>query len=164
MGWLMFSLMTVLCWGLYGICLHTGQIGMSDPISGRYKAFLFVGIAYFLIAVLAPLFVLWWQGAAWEFPLRGATWSILAGSVGAIGAFCVLLAFGSGGSPAVVMTLVFAGAPVVNALVVTAKNDLWGDIRWPFAVGILLAAIGAGLVTSYKPVPQHSPPDAVHHR
>ena len=39
------------------------------------------------------------------------------GLAGAGGAFGVLLAFGSGGSPASVMTIVFAGAPVINALV-----------------------------------------------
>jgi len=53
--WLIYALMTVVAWGLYGICLHSGQMGMADPVNGRYKAFLFVGIAYFLTAVLAPL-------------------------------------------------------------------------------------------------------------
>ena len=47
--------MTVVSWGVYGAFLHTGQMGMSDAANGRYKAFLFVGIAYFLTAVLAPL-------------------------------------------------------------------------------------------------------------
>ena len=55
LAWLIFSLMTVISWGVYGVLLHSGQLGMSDPVNGRYKAFLFVGIAYFLTAVLAPL-------------------------------------------------------------------------------------------------------------
>ena len=55
MNWLIFALMTVACWGLYGIFLHAGQVGMADKELGRYKAFLFVGIAYFITAVLAPL-------------------------------------------------------------------------------------------------------------
>ena len=54
-AWLIFALGTVVTWGLYGIFLHMGQVGMSDPANGRYKAFLFVGVAYFLTAVLAPL-------------------------------------------------------------------------------------------------------------
>ncbi len=54
MNWLIFALMTVACWGLYGILLHAGQMGMKDPEAGRYKAFLIVGVAYFLVAVLAP--------------------------------------------------------------------------------------------------------------
>ena len=45
MTWLIFALMTVASWGVYGLLLHTGQTSMADPVNGRYKAFLFVGIA-----------------------------------------------------------------------------------------------------------------------
>jgi drug/metabolite transporter (DMT)-like permease len=160
MNWLAFALMTVVSWGLYGAFLHTGQLGMADPVNGRYKAFLFVGLAYFLTAVLAPLLVLKLQGATWTFPAKGAIWSLIAGSVGAAGAFCVLLAFGAKGSPAVVMTIVFAGAPIVNALYTTILHPPaggWGSIRWQFYVGMLLAVVGAGLVTLYKPAPGPAP-------
>jgi drug/metabolite transporter (DMT)-like permease len=156
MNWLVFALMTVVSWGLYGVFLHTGQLGMADPQNGRYKAFFFVGLAYFLTAVLAPLVVLKLQGAVWTFPARGALWSLLAGTVGAAGAFCVLLAFGAKGTPPVVMTIVFAGAPIVNALyslLLHPPAGGWSGIRWQFYVGLLLAALGAGLVTLYKPVP-----------
>ena len=37
LAWLIFSLMTVLSWGVYGVLLHSGQLGMSDPVNGRYK-------------------------------------------------------------------------------------------------------------------------------
>src|SRR5206468_210529 len=63
MNWLVFALMTVASWGVYGVFLHTGQLGMKDAVNGRYKAFLFVGIAYFLTAVIAPLVVLLMRGA-----------------------------------------------------------------------------------------------------
>ena len=56
--WLAFTMLTVVSWGVYGILLHKGQVLMGDPANGRYKAFLFVGIAYFLTAVLAPLLLL----------------------------------------------------------------------------------------------------------
>ncbi len=156
MGWLVFALMTVASWGVYGIFLHSGQMGMADPVNGRYKAFLFVGIAYFLTAVLAPLAVLTFTGSDWNFPVKGATLSLIAGVVGAIGAFCVLLAFGAKGSPAVVMSIVFAGAPVVNAIVSLSQHPPAGGIgaiRWPFFAGIAMAAIGGCLVTLYKPAP-----------
>src|SRR6267378_8673273 len=113
---LIFALMTVVSWGVYGVFLHTGQTAMKDAVNGRYKAFLFVGLAYFLTAVLAPLAMLVARGADWNYPRAGMGWSLLAGIVGAIGAFGVLLAFGARGTPAVVMSIVFAGAPVVNAL------------------------------------------------
>lgn len=156
MTWLFFALLTVSFWGLYGIFLHSGQLGMADSENGRYKAFLFVGIAYFLTAVLAPLAVLAVRGASWSFPASGMMWSLLAGIVGAIGAFGVLLAFGAKGTPAVVMSIVFAGAPIVNAvvsLILHPPAGGWGSIRWQFAAGILLAALGGCLVTLYKPGP-----------
>ena len=53
LAWLFFALLTVASWGVYGAFLHTGQVAMNDPVHGRYKAFLFVGVAYFITAVLA---------------------------------------------------------------------------------------------------------------
>jgi hypothetical protein len=156
MTWLIWALMTVASWGVYGVLLHAGQISMGDPVNGRYKAFLFVGIAYFLTAVVAPLIVLKLNDATWSFPGRGMALSLAAGIVGAVGAFGVLLAFGAKGSPAVVMSIVFAGAPVVNAFVALAVHPPAGglsSIRWPFVLGIALAAIGGCLVTLYKPGP-----------
>src|SRR3989442_8770487 len=117
--WLAFALLTVVSWGVYGVFLHAGQVAMQDPVNGRYKAFLFVGIAYFLTAVLAPLAMLVVNGASWKMRVAGMGWSLVAGIAGAFGAFAVLLAFGAKGSPAVVMAIVFAGAPVVNAIVAT---------------------------------------------
>lgn len=154
--WLGFALMTVSTWGLYGVFLHTGQMAMGDPVLGRYKAFFFVGIAYFLTAVLAPLAILLVKGASWSLPAKGVTWSLLAGTVGAIGAFCVLLAFGARGSPAVVMSIIFAGAPIVNAVVAMSFHPPAGGMRSvpvPFYLGILLAALGGAMVTLYKPAP-----------
>ncbi|MEO6183373.1 MAG: hypothetical protein ABIP71_09790 [Verrucomicrobiota bacterium] len=156
MNWLIFALMTVVTWGVYGVFLHTGQTNMGDPINGRYKAFLFVGLAYFLTAVLAPLALLLFKGASWNFPAKGMTWSLIAGIVGAIGAFGVLLAFGAKGTPPVVMSIVFAGAPIVNALYSIWQHPPEGglvSIKPQFFIGILLAAIGGCLVTFYKPNP-----------
>lgn len=159
--WLAFALLTVGCWGVYGVFLHTGQVAMQDPVNGRYKAFLFVGLAYFLTAVLAPLGLLLVKGAAFTgYTPRGMIWSLVAGIVGAVGAFGVLLAFGARGTPAVVMSIVFAGAPVVNAiysLVLHPPAGGWGSVRWPFFLGIALAALGGCLVTYFKPGP---PPPA----
>ena len=162
MTWLAFSLLTVLCWGVYGVFLHKGQTlmqtpGATDPAALRYKAFLFVGLAYFLTAVLLPLALLLGKGQAFTgYTGSGMTWSLIAGIAGAAGAFGVLLAFGAKGTPAVVMSIVFAGAPVVNALV-----SLWlfrheidfSKVSPLFYLGILLAVAGGGMVTMYKPAP-----------
>ena len=156
MTWLIWVLMTVATWGVYGVLLHSGQLAMGDPVHGRYKAFLFVGIAYFVTAVVAPLVMLKLNGAAFSFPARGAWLSVLAGITGAAGAFGVLLAFGAKGSPTVVMSIVFAGAPVVNAFTALALHPPAGGfaaLRWQFVLGIALAALGGCLVTFYKPGP-----------
>lgn len=156
MTWLAFAMITVVCFGLYGNFLHSGQVGMADAVNGRFKAFLFVGIAYFLVAVLAPLAVLIFKGASLSFPMKGMAMSLVAGAAGAIGAFGVLLAFGAKGTPAVVMSIVFAGAPVVNAVYSILLHPPAGGvagIKPQFFIGILLAALGGGLVTLYKPAP-----------
>ncbi len=162
LAWLLFALMTVVSWGVYGVFLHTGQVAMQDPVNGRYKAFLFVGLAYFLTAVLAPLALLLAKGAAFSgYTPKGMAWSLFAGIVGAIGAFGVLLAFGAKGTPAVVMSIVFAGAPVVNALYALTLHPPsggWGAVKWQFYVGIALAALGGCLVTYFKPTPAPAKP------
>ncbi|MDA7675186.1 hypothetical protein N8583_02300, partial [Akkermansiaceae bacterium] len=90
MNWLTFALMTVVFWGLYGIFLHKGAIGMADPEHGRMKAFLVVGIAYFLVAVIGPIILLKSSGASLTMTGLGFKWSLIAGTVGAIGALGVL--------------------------------------------------------------------------
>ena len=155
--WLACTFLTVVTWGIYGILLHKGQVAMGDPANGRYKAFLFVGIAYFLTAVLAPLALLLARGVAFSgYTAGGSTWSLIAGIAGAIGAFGVLLAFGAKGKPPEVMAIVFAGAPVINAvlsLILTRHEIDWGRISPLFYIGIALALVGGGLVTLYKPSP-----------
>lgn len=164
MTWLLFALLTVASWGVYGVFLHTGQTSMGggDPAAARYKAFLFVGLAYFLTAVLAPLVLLMLKGTAWSgYTAKGMRWSLIAGIVGAIGAFGVLLAFGAGGKPGVVMSIIFAGAPIVNAIVSLAMHPPaggWSKVPVPFFVGILLAALGGFLVTYFKPAPPPGKP------
>ena len=131
--WLFYSLLTVASWGVYGIFLHTGQVNMADPVNGRYKAFLFVGIAYFLTAVLAPLAVLVAKGASWNFPAPGLWWSLIAGIVGAIGAFGVLTAyafiskrdFNALGSFFMVGLWVVIGTMVLNMFFRNPALDLW---------------------------------------
>ena len=86
--------MTVICWGTYGVCMHTGSMNMKNPEHGRIMAFLWVGLAYFLTAVIAPIIILKLKGAPidfWAYPAKGWQWSLIAGTLGAIGALGVLL-------------------------------------------------------------------------
>jgi hypothetical protein len=103
-----------------------------------------------------------WNGASTNFfsyPSRGQTWSLVAGIVGAVGAFGVLLAFGAAPQPKaayvpVVMSIIFAGAPIVNALVSMGQHPPEGGmsaIKWQFWAGIILAAVGGSMVALFKP-------------
>lgn len=162
MTWILFALLTVACWGVYGVYLHKGQTEMADMANGRWKAFLFVGFAYFIVAVIAPLAMLRMNGASTNFlgyPGGGQMWSLIAGIVGAVGAFGVLLAFGAAPQPKaayipVVMSIIFAGAPIVNALVSMWQHPPHGglaEVKWQFWAGILIAAIGGSMVALFKP-------------
>ncbi|MGZ5568691.1 MAG: hypothetical protein ACXWKG_16905, partial [Limisphaerales bacterium] len=65
------------------------------------------------------------------------------------------------GKPGVVMSIVFAGAPVVNAVVAILMHPPQGglgSIKPQFYLGILLAALGGCLVTLYKPAPPKPAP------
>jgi hypothetical protein len=147
MSWVVFVAGAVLSWGLYGVSLHRGQVGLGNPL----KALLCVGVAYVLIAVLVPAATLSSQGQLRDFNASGATIATFAGALGALGAVCIIFAFRAGASPLYVMPLVFGGAPLVNVIATaiihppkTAPNPL-------LYVGFLMAAIGAGMVLYYRP-------------
>ena len=147
MSWLWFVAGAVLSWGLYGPALHRGQVGLGNPM----KALLGVGVAYFLIAVLVPVAGLSSQGQLNGFPRAGLVAAIAGGALGALGAVCIIFAFKTGGSPSVVMPLVFGGAPLVNVLVSMAMHPPKVPPNPLLYAGYVLAAVGAGLVLYYKP-------------
>jgi hypothetical protein len=60
-----------------------------------------------------------------------------------------------------VMSTIFAGAPIVNAIVATIMHPPkagFASIRWEFILGIVLAAFGGFLVTKFKPTDAPPPP------
>jgi uncharacterized membrane protein len=148
MSWIIFALLAALFWGLYGPVLHTGQVALGSPM----RALLCVGVAYFLIGVLVPLVSLVSQGQLLQgFNMKGTVAATLGGTLGAVGAICIIYAFRSGGLPTYVMPLVFTGAPLINVIFSmilhppkTAPNPL-------LFVGYILAALGAGMVLYFKP-------------
>ena len=147
MNWILFVAGAVLSWGLYGPTLHRGQITLGNPL----RALLCVGLAYFLIAVLVPAAGLTAQGELKGFSTPGVTAATIAGSLGALGAVCIIWAFRSGGSPLYVMPLVFAGAPIVNVLYSMWQHPPRVAPSPLLYVGFVLAALGGYLILHYKP-------------
>lgn len=151
MKWLIFVLLTILCWGAYVPTIHEGQLAIGGKSRGLW-AFLFVGAAYFLTAVLVPLALLAARGdLAVVPPAKGWQISLLAGVLGAIGALGVILALMYGGTPTTVPPLVFARAPIVATLIGMALHRPSQMPSPLFFVGLVLAATGAALVLRYKP-------------
>src|SRR5438034_8516223 len=167
--WWMFVIGAVISWGVYVPVLHEGQAAMGDgkPSAGAVRAFLCVGLAYFVTAVVIPLIVLsmdWAEGERLNFSDKSGslqtyalTFATLGGVAGAAGALCIIFSIKYGGSPIYVAPLVFAGAPIVNAIVSMIwhpPEELGKSEYTPgwimFAAGILLAAAGAGLVLYSK--------------
>jgi hypothetical protein len=161
----LFALCTALFWGTYGPLLSRGHHLMET--GGRLRPFICVGIAYLLVAIVGPIVVMYTTGidkgaglfSGWTF--NGILWSILAGGVGALGAFTLIAALGAGGpsSPVYVMPLVFGLAPVVSAFTSMYINNTFSKISPFFAAGLILVAAGAvtTLLTAPKPTKKGSP-------
>ncbi len=145
---LMFTALTFLSWGAYGPLLRYGTTAMSHD---GLKAFVGVGLAYFFIAVVVPFWILSSKGEKGKWTFVGTTYSIVAGSVGALGALGIILALVFKGSPVYVMPIVFGFAPVVNTLVTAWMGKTLGNIRPVFVSGIIAAALGAVGVLVFKP-------------
>lgn len=170
-----FALVTALFWGTYGPILHKGSTYMGTYVAlekrspegkgplGRMRPFLCVGLAYFLIAVLAPVAMVKFMGveegaglfspSTWTF--QGTAWSFAGGTVGALGAFALIMALNNG-TPVQVMPLVFGVAPVISVATGMYLNKTLGSVSPFFFVGMLLVILGA--VTILLTAPSPHPP------
>ncbi|HUY89763.1 MAG TPA: hypothetical protein VMV10_13600 [Pirellulales bacterium] len=152
---LLFIALTALCWGVYGPVLRVGQAGMAiDPAHVPHlKPFICVGVAYFIIAILAPSLLLHFRGERGRWTARGTIWSLLSGAAGAIGALGIILAFANHGSPILVMPLVFGCAPVVNTFYTMLTHKDHAKPGPLFFAGLIVVAAGAMTVLVFKPAP-----------
>lgn len=151
--WLLFSLIKVGALGIYGILLHASRIAMVDPTHAKYKTLLFAGVGFSLVAILVSVAILRFRGIEWRFPIKGMVLATLAGAASGATALGILLAFQAEGTPAVVMTILFTGASLINAVVALAVDTPQaGGLRWQFIVGLQLAILGICMVTIYRPM------------
>jgi hypothetical protein len=173
-AWLMFVGGAVLTWGAYVVTIDHGRADLAGikqagrplipPAVAAMRAFLFIGVAYFLMGVVVPLIYLGMNKVdPAEYPkdpgffARGVTLSTVAGILGAAGALCIVFAVGAARaqkvSPAAVASLVFCFAPIVNVIISMFIEPPEERPSALFFVGILLAAVGAGMVLYFKPEP-----------
>jgi hypothetical protein len=147
---LLFILVAMLSWGVYGPMLKVGQTDMH----GAWRPFMCVGLAYFLIAVVVPTVILQLFGEKGHWSAGGATWSMLAGVCGAVGALGIILAAKNGGNMLYVMPLVFGGAPVVNSIVTIFLARTYKQVGPIFIAGLILVIAGSVTVLLTAP---HTP-------
>jgi hypothetical protein len=154
----------IISWGVYVPIVHKA----AEELHSSLRAFLFVGVAYFLTAVLIPLSLIFYfnydpttKGQTPNFNFIPMAFGVAAGIAGAAGALCVIFAAtkaGPGGA-LYVAPLVFAGAPIINTIVtMTIFHPVKKLPEFPFFLGLILAAIGAALVMLYKPKPDSPMP------
>lgn len=144
---LLFTAMTFIAWGAYGPTLRHGTHSLDND---SLRAFVGVGLAYFLIAVLIPMVILKKNKESGSWTASGVIYSLVAGTVGALGALGIILALGNGGETVYVMPIVFGFAPIVNTLVTSAIGKTFNQIRPIFIGGIATAALGAVGVLYYS--------------
>lgn len=161
---LLFISGAVLSWGLYVPVVHEATLKLQSNL----RAFLMVGIAYFLVAVLVPCLFIFGMGdptakANPNFNGGPVAWGIAAGVAGALGALCVIFAVNKAGPGGafLVAPLVFAGAPIVNTIATITVFHPVKQMPSPFFfLGLLLAAVGAAMVMLNKPETPKAPPAA----
>src|SRR5919202_1790416 len=90
--WLVYVALAGLAWGTYVPLIFYGGNELGGKAGARLMAILCVGVAYFVIAVLFPLFM-FFRGEEWpKMTTTGLVFSGLAGVAGAVGALCVIFA------------------------------------------------------------------------
>lgn len=163
--WTVFAFVAgaALSWGVYVPLVHEA----TSKLGSNLRAFLMVGVAYFLVAVLVPgifLFVLKndpTQKANANWSSLPMFWGLLAGIAGAVGALCVIFAtrdavatLGPTVGPLMVAPLVFAGAPIINtiaSITVFAHGKKFEMPGMWFYLGLVMAAGGMAMVMVNKP-------------
>ncbi len=126
----------------------------------HWLPFLFVGVAYFIVAVVITAGLLIWRGEPGNWNTGGVIWSFLAGVVTAVGALCIILALTNKGNPIYVMPLVFGGAPVVNTLVTMWTSKSHREAGPFFYAGLILVIAGAVTVLVFNPASRAKPAPA----
>jgi uncharacterized membrane protein len=155
---------------------------LGGKSASRILAILCVGVAYFLIAVLFPLWLFVSGKEQWpDWSTTGLVFSGLAGVAGAIGALCVVFASKSAIDAAkaanlppgtfrlYIAPLIFGMAPVINTLVSLVWHPKPGspfhfgleDLpSWKLWLGIVLVGAGAFLVLYSKEESETAKPAA----
>jgi hypothetical protein len=177
--WVLYTLAAGLAWGTYVPLIFYGGSELGGKSASRILAILCVGVAYFVIAVLFPLYLFLSGKEQWpDLKTTGLVFSGLAGVAGAVGALCVVFASKSAVDAAkaadlqpatyrlYIAPLIFGLAPVINTLISLVWHPQPGNPfhfgveavpGWRLWLGIVLVGAGAFLVLYAKEESEASP-------
>jgi hypothetical protein len=169
--WWGYVVLAGLSWGTYVPIIFYGGSELGGKSNARLLAILCVGVAYFVIGVLFPLFMFLSKQEEWPTTkTTGLVFAGLAGVAGAVGAICVVFASSAAVHQAnidkvppatyrmYIAPLIFGLAPIINTLVASVwhpkPGDPWHfDVElpdWRLFVGIVLVGAGVFLVLYSK--------------
>jgi uncharacterized membrane protein len=160
---ILFALGTAFFWGCYGPAIGNAQNPVVDgkplPIGAGgwspYKSYVFIGLAYLVIAVIGGLIMMKVKGdsfsyAGTQFPT--AKWGFLAGCLGALGALMLTSAMmTSKGNAMLVMPIVFGGAVTITAIVSVIRLGGFSGISPLLWIGMALTLCGVVLTAMNTP-------------
>jgi uncharacterized membrane protein len=154
---ILFAAGTAIFWGCYGPTIGNAQAPRVDgqPLWSPFKPYVFIGIAYLVIAIIGGLLMMKAKGDNYTFTgdhFATAKWGFLAGCLGAFGALCLTTAMmTSRGNALLVMPIVFGGAVSVTAIVSVLKLHGAATINPLLWVGMALTVTGVVIVAMNTP-------------
>ncbi len=154
---ILFALATAFFWGCYGPTIGNAQSPRVDnvPLWSPFKPYVFIGIAYLMIAICGGLAMMAVKGDSFSFTgeyYPTMKWGFLAGILGAFGALCLTTAMmTSRGNALLVMPIVFGGAVSVTAIVSMLRLHAETTVSPLLWVGMVLTVVGIVIVATNTP-------------
>lgn len=154
---ILFAIGTAIFWGCYGPTIGNAQAPRvnGQPLWSPFKPYVFIGIAYLVIAIIGGLIMMRLKGDSFSFSGEyspTAKWGFLAGVLGALGAVCLTTAMmTSKGNALLVMPIVFGGAVSVTAIVSVIRLHSGTTINPLLWVGIGITVLGVVMVAMNTP-------------
>lgn len=144
-GWLLFSAIALVLWGITGITQKLSTNHISSQLSFIWFAYAMIGIST-VLALAVPIHyhtetLIFWLAVA-------------GGTLNGLGALTSFAALESGGKASVVISLVSLYPLVTVAVAVTSMHEKLTTVQ---GIGIILAII-AGVLLSMEPQPAAAKP------
>ncbi|WP_145172742.1 hypothetical protein [Rubripirellula lacrimiformis] len=154
---ILFALGTAIFWGCYGPTIGNAAAPRVDgaPLWSPFKPYVFIGIAYLVIAIVGGLLMMAAKGDSFSYTgvyYPTMKWGFLAGTLGAFGAVCLTTAMmTSKGNALLVMPIVFGGAVTVTAIVSVLRLHGVASTSPMLWVGMGLTLVGVVLTAMNTP-------------